>query len=155
MTVSKTQPIPDSDAPILDISSLIDVCFLLLIYFLVTSTILPREQQLQTNLPSNSPSMPEQVVIDPLFIHVTPHGTISAGGLSEMQELDRDSSSRSLPLLKTRLDLYLDAARSMGSAPIVKLSADDGAIQQRVIDVLDTLELAGVRTVAFSDPGFR
>jgi hypothetical protein len=32
--------------PALDISSLIDVCFLLLIYFLVTSTITPRETDL-------------------------------------------------------------------------------------------------------------
>jgi len=30
------------DEPTLDISSLIDVCFLLLIYFLVTTTIQPR-----------------------------------------------------------------------------------------------------------------
>ena len=42
--------------PELDISSLIDVCFLLLIYFLVTSTITPREQDLGMSLPAANPS---------------------------------------------------------------------------------------------------
>ena len=41
--------------PALDISSLIDVCFLLLIYFLVTSTITPRETDLGMALPSPMP----------------------------------------------------------------------------------------------------
>ena len=42
--------------PELDISSLIDVCFLLLIYFLVTSTITPRETDLGMSLPAANPS---------------------------------------------------------------------------------------------------
>ncbi|MBG7607508.1 MAG: biopolymer transporter ExbD [Verrucomicrobia bacterium] len=46
--------------PQLDISSLIDVCFLLLIYFLVTCTIQPREQDLLMALPTpgSSPVSP-------------------------------------------------------------------------------------------------
>ena len=42
----------EDDEPGLDISSLIDVCFLLLIYFLVTTTIQPREQDLRMSLPA-------------------------------------------------------------------------------------------------------
>ncbi len=42
----------NDDEPALDISSLIDVCFLLLIYFIVTSTMQPREQDLPMTLPT-------------------------------------------------------------------------------------------------------
>ena len=42
---------PEEDEPGLDISSLIDVCFLLLIYFLVTTQIIKKEQELSTALP--------------------------------------------------------------------------------------------------------
>ena len=46
MARHKKSIVQDEGNPELDISSLIDVCFLLLIYFIVTSTITPREQDL-------------------------------------------------------------------------------------------------------------
>ncbi|MFT6596748.1 MAG: biopolymer transport protein ExbD, partial [Akkermansiaceae bacterium] len=51
----KMQP-PEEDEPALNISSLIDVCFLLLIYFIVTTQIVRKEQELSTSLPSVAPS---------------------------------------------------------------------------------------------------
>ena len=42
--------------PELDISSLIDVCFLLLIYFIVTSSVTIRESDLAMSLPAANPS---------------------------------------------------------------------------------------------------
>ena len=48
---------PDGDNdPELDISSLVDVAFLLLIYFLVTSTLRPDETDLSIVLPSQVPN---------------------------------------------------------------------------------------------------
>ena len=51
MARHKRQQLEPEEEPALDISSLIDVCFLLLIYFLVTSTIKPRESDLGLQLP--------------------------------------------------------------------------------------------------------
>ena len=39
------------DEPRLSIAPLIDVCFLLLIYFMATTTILPAEKDISTALP--------------------------------------------------------------------------------------------------------
>jgi biopolymer transport protein ExbD len=136
--------------PELDISSLIDVCFLLLIYFLVTSTISPRETDLGMSLPAANPSN-EQPKIEPMFIRVDAAGVIYTGVGAGQQQLDQDASSRDVPLLDSQLDLYSAAARSAGSTPLVQVFVDPGTTQQRVIDVLNSLAGAGISSVTFTD----
>lgn len=136
--------------PELDISSLIDVCFLLLIYFLVTSTITPRETDLGMSLPAAAPST-EQPKIEPMFIRVDAAGIIYTGVGAGQQQLDSDAGVREVPLLDGQLDLYAAAARSAGSNPLVQVYVDPGATQQRVIDVLNALAGAGITSVTFTD----
>ncbi len=145
---SAQEPEPDPD---LDISSLIDVCFLLLIYFLVTSTITPRETDLGMALPANNPSSAEQPKIEPMFIRVDASGAIYSGTGASQQPLDSDSSVREVPLLDSQLDLYSEAARSAGSNPLVQVYVDPGATQQRVIDVLNALAGVKITSVTFTD----
>lgn len=139
---------PDSE-PQLDISSLIDVCFLLLIYFLVTSTIAPRETDLALSLPTptSGPSSP----IDPMFIRVDAAGAVFTGVKMGERPMDNDASSRDLPLLASQLDLYRAAAMSAGEKPLVQIWVDPGATQQRVIDVLNALAAAKIADVTFTD----
>ena len=141
---------PDAD-PDLDISSLIDVCFLLLIYFLVTSTITPRETDLAMALPANTPSSAEQPKIEPMFIRVDGNGVIYTGTGAGQQQLDSEASVREVPLLDAQLDLYSSAAVSAGSQPLVQVFVDPGATQQRVIDVLNSLAGAGISSITFTD----
>lgn len=141
------EPEPDPD---LDISSLIDICFLLLIYFLVTSTLKPREQDLAMALPSSTPSS-EQPKIEPMFIRVDSSGAIFTGTGASQQALDSDPSVRDLPLLLSNLNLYAAAARSAGSNPLVQIYVDPGATQQRVIDVLNALASEDIKSVTFTD----
>lgn len=136
--------------PELDISSLIDVCFLLLIYFLVTSTISPRETDLPMSLPAANPSN-EQPKIEPMFIRVDAAGTIYTGVGAGQQQLDQNADDRNVPLLDSQLDLYSAAARSAGSNPLVQVWVDPGTTQQRVIDVLNSLAGAGISSVTFTD----
>lgn len=136
--------------PALDISSLIDVCFLLLIYFIVTSTIAPRETDLGMSLPAANPGQ-EQPEIEPLFIKVEPSGAIFTGVGASQQAMDSDLSVRDLPLLKSQLDLYSSAAKAANTKPLVQIWADGESTQQRVIDVLNALAGAGISTVTFTD----
>lgn len=145
---SLREPEPDPD---LDISSLIDVCFLLLIYFLVTSTITPRETDLAMKLPANTPSSADQPKIEPMFIRVDAGGVIYTGTGAGQQQLDSDSSVREVPLLDSQLELYASAAASAGSQPLVQVYVDPGAVQQRVIDVLNSLAGAEITSVTFTD----
>ncbi len=145
----KYEHVEESD-PALDISSLIDVCFLLLIYFLVTSTISPRESDLAMALPAASPST-EQPEIEPLFIKIEASGTIYTGAGVAQQAMDSDVSVRELPLLRSQLDMYSSAARAANSKPLVQIYVDGGASQQRVIDVLNALAGVNINSVTFTD----
>lgn len=151
MARHKTSAAPEEQNPELDISSLIDVCFLLLIYFIVTSTITPREQDLGMALPANSPPSSTQPKIDPMFIRVDAAGAVFSGAGDAQQALDTDSSVRELPLLLSQLQLYAAAARSAGNNPLVQVWVDPGTTQQRVIDVLNSLAAVGIESVTFTD----
>jgi biopolymer transport protein ExbD len=151
MARHKKSAVPEEGMPELDISSLIDVCFLLLIYFIVTSTITPREQDLGMALPANSPPSSSQPKIDPMFIKVDAAGAVFAGTGDAQQPLDTDMTVRELPLLNSQLQLYSAAAKSAGNNPLVQIWVDPGTTQQRVIDVLNALAAVGISSVTFTD----
>ena len=137
--------------PDLDISSLIDICFLLLIYFLVSMTIVPRETDLGMRLPETQPIDNPQPPIPPMVIRIDGQGAVYAGnGLAERQ-LDTYPESRNLPLLAEHLLLFRDAARSAGDEAKIMLRVDSDTRQQRVIDVLNALAAVGISSVAFED----
>jgi biopolymer transport protein ExbD len=137
--------------PSLDISSLIDVCFLLLIYFLVTSTLTPKETDLQMQLPAKVQDSTKTPDINPMFIRVDANGTIFVGTGSAQQILDSDPQDRNVPLLSSQLNLYASAARGADSVPLVQLYVDGNAVQQRVIDVLNALARVEISSVTFTD----
>lgn len=137
--------------PALDISSLIDVCFLLLIYFLVATSIQKKEVDVPLALPAAAPSDAEMPDIDPLFIKIDTNGAIYTGAGSSQQMLDTDTSSREVPMLTQQLQLYVAGASSGGKKPLVQMWVDGGANQQRVIDVLNALVGAGISSVTFTD----
>ena len=136
-------------APV-DISSLIDVCFLLLIYFLVTATIMPRESDLDLQLPEPGESLPAEDLVMRLNVEST--GAVSMAqetGLAET--LDTDGESRKLPLLKEKINLM-----QMAAAPndlLVQIDVEDDASHQRFIDVMNCLTEMEIGKVSFIDRG--
>lgn len=141
----------EEDEPGLDISSLIDVCFLLLIYFLVTTTIAKKEQDLSLALPTQTldTDTPE---IKPLLIRVDANGFIflkSEGGEDEL--LEQNPESRDLPNLSPRLQIFSSAAKAGGDEPVVQVRVDGEAEQQRVVDVLNAIAGAGITKATFTD----
>ncbi len=142
---------PEEDEPGLDISSLIDVCFLLLIYFLVTSQIVKKEQELSTSLPSTAPSEtpPE---LSPMLILIEGNGNISLKGeVGDVELMESDSDVRELPNLSQRLDLHKSVADTASQKALVQIRVDGDAVQQRVIDVLNALAGAGITEITFTD----
>ena len=140
----------DDDEPELNISSLIDICFLLLIYFLVTTSIKKKERDLQMALPSAAPS-DVQPEIQPMFIKIDVNGTIYLNPGSAQEILDTDGESRDLPMLSSRLEMYASAASATDSQPLVQLYVEGDAKQQRVVDVLNTLAMHNIAKVTFTD----
>lgn len=140
----------EEDEPELNISSLIDICFLLLIYFLVTTTIVRSEMDTNMQLPAAAPSedIPE---IKPLFIKVDNDGVIYVNSGAAQERLDEDPESRNLPMLAERLGTYADGARAAGQDPLVQVFVDGDALHQRAIDVINALRAKEITKVTFTD----
>lgn len=135
----------------LDISSLIDVCFLLLIYFIVTMTIIPEEKDLDMTIPGEDPITNTLPPIPPMVLRINEHGVVISGLGDTEQILDADPDDRALPILISHLELYAAAAISSGDTPSVMLQVDDNCVQQRMIDVLNAFAATGITTVAFNE----
>jgi len=130
----------------LDISSLIDVSFLLLIYFLITSTLDPKEGDLQLTMPppgGNSNSY--RVDFDILLISVDADGQVTME--EELVEVETDN--RNLATLGDRLSTYVEAQQlyGKGEGPAVKLEVNDSVSGQRFIDVMNCFAGVGIEDV--------
>ncbi|MDF1755714.1 MAG: biopolymer transporter ExbD [Verrucomicrobiales bacterium] len=123
------------EAPTLDMSSLIDVSFLLLIYFLATSTLDPKESDLGMTLPEIPKGSPIHQEVDPMEIEVDSEGRI----LVNREVIDSDANSRDVPVLLDRLATYADSARLIDTEPVVIISAADSSKGQRFVDVINAL----------------
>lgn len=137
---------PEEEEPGLDMSSMIDVSFLLLIYFLVTQTLDPKEADLGMTLPTTDSSSASEVEIDQMTITVNAAGAI----VVDDQTLDEDITRRSLPLLDDKLKQYKDAADLTGSQPVVVVAADDDSVGQRFVDVLNALAKVKIHNVTIT-----
>lgn len=137
----------------LDISSLIDVSFLLLIYFLITSTIDPREGDLGLTMPGDGLRTP---VVKTDFIDY-PRILVDAAGVVSMEGeiLDSNPDVRDLILLEDRLQIFADAFAVLDSNgdPQVELEVDDSVPGQRFIDVMNCLAGVGIHKVKLVDFG--
>ena len=139
---------PEED-PELDISSLIDVSFLLLIYFLVTSTLQPKETDLGVTLPADAPA-DSPVKLKPLTIKIKDDGEISVDGTV----LEAPGSDKNVPNLLKEVRDYASAFEGQEkNKPIVIVAADDKAVQQRFIDVVNALAKVDIKNVTLT--GFR
>lgn len=138
--------IPEEVEPGLDMSSMIDVSFLLLIYFLVTSTLDPKEADLGMTLPTTDSTAASEVEIDQMTIEVNAAGTI----VVDDKTLDDDVNNRTLPMLDDKLKQYKEAADLTGSQPVVVVAADDESVGQRFIDVLNALAKVKIRNVTIT-----
>lgn len=134
--------------PALDISSLIDVCFLLLIYFIVATSLI-QERKLDMSMPGVSPSK-DSTPIDPALIRIIRDGTIYWGKDNSLM-IDNDMKNHNLPGLVQQLEAKKQEASAVGTKPVVQLWVEGDVPHQRVIDVMNALTEAGITTVALTD----
>ncbi|MDH4453396.1 MAG: biopolymer transporter ExbD [Verrucomicrobiota bacterium] len=139
MTKKKRYEPEQVEDPALDISSLIDVSFLLLIYFLVTSTLEPRESDLSMEMPMDS-GKASSIQIDPLNIRLT-----AAGQISIADQIMADDAQ-----MEAELDRYKQLTDATNKKPLVIVTSDDAAKQQRFIDLMNGLAKVGITTITLS-----
>ena len=126
------------------ITPLIDVVFLLLIYFMVTSSLKKSEADLGITLPGTVQQSEPVKMPDEQIIEVQSDGTVllndtvyGADGEKELQGL----------LLK--LMRFKDACDAAKVKALITIQADDKARHERVMDVMNVCAGARIRYVTF------
>ena len=128
-----------------DLTPMIDVVFLLLIYFMVTTTIVQEEADIGITLPSDTPpaknpeNMPSEHIID-----ILSDGQVLLNGAP----MDSPESSE-MPQLTTTLTRLGMADKRMGIETIITIQADEDSLHQKSIDVLNACAAAGLKLVSF------
>lgn len=130
-----------------DVSSLIDVCFLLLIYFLVTSTLVKKEQDLNWSFPSDE-GVAAEAFAPPLLLDLHKNGDLVINAEQENEVIGTQKSAHEIPQLVERLKLGVAA---QGPDFRVVLTVDDEVDYQRFVDVLNCVSGAGVRNMSLRD----
>ena len=136
---------PTADSPELDVSSLIDMVFLLLVYFMVTASLVKSEGDLSIKLPGMvqqavTVDMPDEQIIE---VHST--GRVYLNGMEF-----GDADSHELPKLVGILTRYKMASDATHNKAMVTIWAEDEAKHQRVIDVMNACASAGIKNVTFT-----
>jgi biopolymer transport protein ExbD len=127
------------------ITPMIDCVFLLLIFFMVTSTLHRQEADISFALPgvaeqSDSVEIPDEQIIE-----------ITADGRVMLNELEYDTpEDHDLPELKEMLLRFCATAKANKVEAMITIAPDDAVKHQRVVDVLNACAAAKIENVTFA-----
>jgi biopolymer transport protein ExbD len=128
----------------LQIAPLIDVVFLLLIYFMVTASLIKKEGDISFLLPANIPA--QDMVQVPVEVLIE----IQAEGAVEMEGMTFNENDRMLNDMVKQLMELKKVAENQSSPFSVNLLPSGETLHDRVIDVMDACAAAGVKNLSFS-----
>ena len=129
--------------PELDVSPLIDVSFLLLIFFLVTSSLRKEEADLTTAFPTGETT---PTAVEPLTVEI---GAKASGEVTFNGNIMETSlSNHRLPRLVSELKASKRLAKASETPIMARIDIADDASQQRFADVLNALTAAEIENIA-------
>ncbi len=123
------------------VAPLIDVVFLLLIYFMVTAAIIKREGDISFSIPVPGPAVDFPVEA---YIQIADNGGVTLEGMHFA------ASDREMRALVDQLAALRQLADAQQTDFIVTLAPSDQTLHRRVIDVMDACRDAKVRHFAFA-----
>jgi biopolymer transport protein ExbD len=131
----------------LQIAPLIDVCFLLLFFYILTSKPTKPEADLGMALPGTVEQSGPVEIPDETRIEILPTGAV----LLNEHPMDSPNSPH-LPDLLNALSRLKQSADASHSPAQVTIAANDAATHQRIVDVLAACAKAGIRDVSLTAP---
>lgn len=139
----------ESDSPNMgfQIAPMIDVVFVIMLFFMVMAGAVKVERELKTSLPGLAPAnldkpqeMPDEIVV-----------AVEETGVVTLNEEEFDTpESKDLPNFTSTLVLLKQEADNRGAKVIVTIEAEEQAKYDRVIDVLNSMAKAKISNVTFT-----
>jgi biopolymer transport protein ExbD len=136
------------------IAPMIDVVFVIMLFFMVMVGSVKVERELKSQLPGLAPpsadapqEMPDEIIV----------GVEESGSVTINEEEFDGPTDKKLPNFTATLARLKQEADNRNAKVIVTISAEEQATYERVIDVLNALAVAKVANVTFTvggDSGF-
>lgn len=130
----------------LQIAPLIDCVFLLLIYFMVSSSLKRSEADLSLSLPGAVSQSQELKMPDEQIIEVLANGRIVLND-KEYSDLNKADMAE----LERTLIRYKESSDLVNVPAMITIAAEDDSKHERVIDVLNACAGAGIKSVTFGN----
>ncbi|MEI8293274.1 MAG: biopolymer transporter ExbD [bacterium] len=129
----------------LQIAPMIDVCFLLLFFYILTSKPVKPEADMSMTLPGTVSQDQALEIPDEQRIAIQDNGQVV------LNELPLDQpQSKDLPALLATLTRFKESCQANKTEPMVTIDVADNAMHQRVVDVLNACAQAGIGGVTFA-----
>lgn len=129
------------------IAPMIDVVFVIMLFFMVMAGAVQVENELNLKLPGTMPSDAPPEAIEDTQIRVLESGEVLLN-----DDLMGDGADVNLVNLSSTLARLVESSKASESKVVVTIVADEFAPYQRVINVLNALSVARVQNVTFEVP---
>ena len=127
------------------IAPMIDVVFVIMLFFMVMAGAVKVEKELPSQLPGNAETQSATEMMDEMVIAITESGDVSLND----EPMDTPTSHE-LPALKSTLIRLKQAADQSKTPVLVTVVSEQQAKYIRTVDVLNALAVAGISNVTFT-----
>ena len=131
-----------------DMTPMIDCVFLLLVFFMVSTTFNKQEADISFSLPGTAEQSDSVEIPDEQIIQITENGNVFLNDL----EYDAPTDPNMPELVKT-LILFRQTAEANKVPAMITIAPEDNVKQQRVVDVLNACTAAKIANVTFAVGG--
>ena len=129
----------------IDMTPMIDCVFLLLVFFMVSTTFNRQEADISFALPGTAAQAEAVDIPDEQIIQITAAGNVFLNDL----EYDAPTNADMPELVKT-LILFRQTAEANKVPAMITIAPEDTVKQQRVVDVLNACTAAKIANVTFA-----
>lgn len=123
------------------IAPMIDVVFVIMLFFMVMAGAVKVESRHNTRLPAHDGP---PVTLEETYIRIADDGQVYLN-----DDPSDTPDSRALPELANNLKLLRESSEAANSKVLVTIQADETARYERVVDTLDALTRTEIRDVTF------